>query len=85
MLRVVAPVDHRYPELTLDVRVTLPPAQKVVTPEAVIVGVAGMGLTVTVVAREAGLRQAYEFVTCTVKLPVVFTEILCENSPFDQR
>jgi hypothetical protein len=66
MLRVVAPVDHRYAELTLDVRVTLPPAQNVVAPEAVIVGVAGIGLTVTVVASEAVLRQPNELVTCTV-------------------
>jgi len=66
MARVVAPVDHKYPELTLDVRVTLPPVQKVVKPEAVMVGVAGVGLTVTEVAREAVLRQPNVFVTCTV-------------------
>lgn len=66
MLRVIAPVDHRYPELTLDVSVTLPPAQRVVVPEAMIVGVVGMGFTVTVVAREGGLRQLNEFVTRTV-------------------
>lgn len=66
MLRVVAPVDHRYTELTLDVSVTLPPAQRVVAPEAVIVGVAGTGLTVIVVGSEAGLRQLNEFVTRTV-------------------
>ncbi len=66
MLRVVAPVDHRYPELTLDVSVTLPPAQNDVKPEAVMVGVTGVGLTVTEVAREAVLRQPNVLVTCTV-------------------
>jgi hypothetical protein len=66
MLRVVAPVDHRYAELMLDVSVTLPPAQKVVAPEAVIVGVTGMGFTVTVVGSDAVLRQPNELVTCTV-------------------
>ncbi len=66
MFRVVAPVDHKYVEAKLEVRVTLPPEQKVVAPEGVIVGVAGTGLTVTVVASEAGLRQPNEFVTCTV-------------------
>lgn len=66
MLGVVAPVDHEFPELTLDVSVTLPPAQKVIGPEAVIVGVAGMGLTFTVVASEAGLKHPNVFVTCTV-------------------
>jgi len=38
------------PVALLDVSVTLPPAQNVVVPPAVIVGVAGFGLTVTVVA-----------------------------------
>lgn len=66
MVRVVAPVDHRYAALTLEVSVMLPPAHNVVDPEAVIVGVAGIGLTVTVVASEAGLRHPNEFVTCTV-------------------
>jgi hypothetical protein len=57
MLRVVAPVDQRYDVLTDDVSVTLLPAQIDVDPEAVIVGVAGNGLTVTVVASEGRLRQ----------------------------
>ena len=38
------------PVALLDVSVTLPPAQNVVGPPGVIVGVAGTGLTVTVVA-----------------------------------
>ena len=52
MLLVVAPLDHRYDVLTDDVSVTLLPAHIAVAPEAVIVGVAGSGLTTMVVARE---------------------------------
>jgi hypothetical protein len=66
MLWLVAPVDHRLPDAELDVNVTLPPAQNVVGPPAVIVGVAGNGFTVTKVAAEAPLRHPLAFVTCTV-------------------
>jgi xanthosine utilization system XapX-like protein len=45
------------PLALLDVRVTLPPAQNVVGLSGVIVGVAGIGFTVTVVALEAALMQ----------------------------
>ena len=51
---VVAPVDHTLPLAALDVSVTLPPAQNVVGPEAVIVGVAGVGSTVTFLVAFAG-------------------------------
>jgi hypothetical protein len=47
MLDVVAPVDHKYVVPALEVKVTLPPVQKVVGPPAVIVGVPGSALTVT--------------------------------------
>jgi hypothetical protein len=47
MLWVVAPVDQRYVVPELDVNVTVPPAQKVNGPPAVIVGVAG-GLVVVI-------------------------------------
>ena len=66
MLCVVAPVDHKYVVPALDVSVTLPPAQKVVGPEAVIVGAAGKLLTVTITGSEAGLSHPFEFVTLTV-------------------
>ena len=66
MLAVVAPVDHKYDVPALDVRVTLPPAQNVNGPPAVIVGVAGRVLTVTVVCDEAGEVQPAAFVTCTL-------------------
>ena len=52
---VVAPVDHRYVDPSLDVKVTLPPVQKVNGPPAVIVGVAGIVLTVTAVAADGAL------------------------------
>ena len=45
------------PLALLEVRPTLPPLQKVVGPPGVIVGVGGMGLTVTVVAAEGALGQ----------------------------
>jgi hypothetical protein len=50
----------------LDVSVTLPPAQNVVGPEAVIVGVAGSALTVTAVAFDGMLRHPLALVTWTV-------------------
>jgi hypothetical protein len=45
------------PLAPLDVRVTLPPLQKVVGPPGVIVGVAGVAFTVTDVAGEGALGQ----------------------------
>lgn len=63
ILRVVAPVDQRYDVLTDEVSVTLLPAQMAVGPDAVIVGVAGSGFTVTVFGSEAVLRHPYVFVT----------------------
>ena len=47
------------------VRVTLPPAQNVVGPPAVMVGVAGNGLTVTTVGADVAV-QPLPSVTCTV-------------------
>ena len=45
---------------------TLPPAQNVVGPDAVMVGVAGRALTVTVVAADGILRHPLALVTWTV-------------------
>jgi hypothetical protein len=59
----VAPVDHKYVVPALEVKVTLPPAQKVVGPPAVIVGVVGKAFTVTTVAAEAKLWHPAAFVT----------------------
>ena len=66
ILAVVAPFDHRYKVPALEVRVTLPPAQKVSGPPAVIVGVAGAALTVTPVAAEGALWHPAALVTWTV-------------------
>ena len=55
---VVAPLLQRLLFGVEDVSVTLPPAQKVVGPDGVIVGTGGFGLTVTVVAA----RQMMGFV-----------------------
>jgi len=62
----VAPVDHKYPEAALDVSVTLPPMQNVVSPEADIVGVAGKAFTVTDVTSDGRLWHPFVSVTLTV-------------------
>jgi hypothetical protein len=60
------PLRYHWLPLALDdVSVTLPPAQNVVGPPGVIVGVAGIGLTVTLVADDAALLQPL-VVTMTV-------------------
>ena len=82
---VVTPVDHKYELPVLEVKVTLPPAQKVVDPLAVIVGVAGAGFTVTVVPALAALEQPEAFVTRTVYVPEVETTIDCVVAPVDHK
>ena len=62
---VVAPVDQTFPLTEEDVNTTLPPAQKVNGPPAVIVGVAGTELTVTVVPADVADVQP-AVVTATV-------------------
>ena len=47
---------HTLPVALLLVKVTLPPAQKVVEPPAMIVGVVGSGFTVTVVPELVALQ-----------------------------
>ena len=59
---VVAPFDQVFPVADEEVRVTEPPAQKVVGPPAVIVGAAGSGFTVTVVAADAEVQPLAETV-----------------------
>jgi hypothetical protein len=51
------PGVQKLPEVVLLVNVTDPPAQNVVGPEAVIVGVEGNGLTVTVTGAEGAEVQ----------------------------
>lgn len=60
---VVAPVDQVLPVAEEEVNVTEPPVQKVVDPLAVIVGVAGVGFTVTSVAAEVAEQEPLKTVT----------------------
>ena len=60
---VVAPFDHVFPLAEEEVNVTEPPAQNVVGPPAVMVGVAGSGFTVTVVATDVDKQEPFETVT----------------------
>ena len=55
MLAVVSPPDHKLLVPALEARVTLPPAQKVVGPPVVMVGVDGKAFTVTTMADETAL------------------------------
>ena len=56
MLWEVEPVLHVLPIGLLLVKVTLPPAQKVRGPPALIVGAAGFGFTVTLMAALVALQ-----------------------------
>jgi hypothetical protein len=60
---VVAPFDQVFPVAELEVKVTDPPEQKVVGPPAEIVGVVGVGLTVTTVEAEVDEHVPSEKVT----------------------
>ena len=60
---VVAPFDQVFPVAELEVKVTEPPEQKVVGPPAEIVGVVGVGLTVTTVEAEVDEHVPSEKVT----------------------
>ena len=80
---VISPVDQTLPVAADEVRTTEPPAQKVVVELAVIVGVAGTGLTVTEVEAETPEAQP-EAMTSTEKLPEVVTVIDCVVSPVGQ-
>ena len=57
-----------------EVKLTLPPSQKAIGPPAVMVGVAGNGVTVTVVPAEVAEVQP-PVVTATVYVPPVETVI----------
>ena len=81
---VVAPFDQPFPVAEEEVNTTFPPEQKVVEPPAEIVGVAGIGFTVTTVAAEIG-EVHKPLSTKTVNVPEVETVIDCVVSPVDQR
>jgi hypothetical protein len=65
MLVPVAVVDQVFPEAALDVNTTDPPMQKVVALPAEIEGVAGNGLTLTLIAVEVAW-QPFTSVSVTV-------------------
>ena len=71
---MVAPVDQTFPVAEDEVRVTLPSSQKAVGPPAVMVGVTGNGVTVTVVPAEVAELQP-PVITATVYVPPVETVI----------
>ena len=64
MACVLAPLLQTLPVAALEVKITLPPLQKVVAPLAEIVGVAGNAFTVTAVALEVA-EQPFPLVTIT--------------------
>ena len=74
MLCTVAPVLHRLPVVLLLMSCVLEPVQKLRTP--LIVGMAGMVSSVTTLLALVELQPA-PFVTTTVYVPPVVTEILC--------
>jgi hypothetical protein len=78
----VAPFDQVFPVAEDEVSVTEPPVQNVIGPLAVIVGVAGSGFTVTVVAADTDEHDPLE--TVTVYEPLAETVIDCVVAPFDQ-
>ncbi|MNU79314.1 hypothetical protein D3C71_689280 [compost metagenome] len=79
---VVPPFDQVFPVVADDVKTTEPPAQNVVGPPAVIVGTAGSGFTVTVVATDVAEQTPFE--TVTVYVPLAVTVIIWVVAPFDQ-
>lgn len=80
---VVAPFDQVFPVAAEDVKVTLPPWQNVVAPEAEIVGVTVFGVTVTVIPAEVAEIHV-PLLTETEYVPDSETVMNCVVAPFDQ-
>jgi len=80
---VVAPFDHIYVPPGEDVSITESPKQKVVGPLGVMVGGAGMVLTVTAVGALVALHPLV--VSVTVYEPVIDAMIDWVVSPFDHK
>ena len=78
---VVAPVDQRLFVGDDEVKTTVPPAQNVVGPFAVTVGVVGIGFTTTVVFVEEAWQKPVE--TVTEYDPELLTVIDCVVAPVD--
>ena len=59
----MAPFDHVFPEALDEVNVTEPPEQNVVAPPADIVGVEGIGFTVTVSRLDVAVHDPFVLLT----------------------
>jgi hypothetical protein len=79
----MAPLFQRYEAAGEEVNTTEPPAQNVVGPLGVTVGV-GFGLTVTFTGAEVALHPLPS-VTSTVYDPATVTNMLCEICPLLHR
>jgi hypothetical protein len=79
---VDSPVDHVFPNVELEVNVTLPPEQKDIGPLAEIVGVFGVGFTVIVIPADVAEQPALP--TVTVYVPELETVIVFVVAPVDQ-
>jgi len=84
MACVVAPFDHAYADPADAVSVTEPPAQNVVGPLGVIVGVDGAAFTVTFITALVAL-QPLAFVIVTLYAPLPFATIDCVVASFDHK
>ena len=80
---MVAPFDQVLPVADEEVNTTFPPWQNVVAEPALIVGVAGVGLTVTIVPVDAADEQL-PLLTETEYVPDAKTVIDCVVAPVDQ-
>lgn len=69
----------------VDVKSTDPPAQKVVAPEAEMVGAAGNGFTVTDTLALVEELHPFASVTVTSNVPEVVTVIACVVAPVDHK
>lgn len=80
---VVEPFDHRKSPVPEAESCTDPPWQKVSGPLADIMGVPGLGFTVTIVDCETAEMQPSVLVTVREKLPLAETVMLWVVAPFD--
>ena len=80
ILWLVSPVLHTLFALALEVRVMLLPSQNMVDPLAVIVGLGGMGFTVTTTGSEVAV-QPKVLLTVRLKLPLLFTKMYWPVAP----
>jgi hypothetical protein len=83
ILRVLAPLDHKYVLASEAVSTTLSPSQKVVLPLAVTTGVIGRSVTVTFILSEAALSQEAALTVVSQYSPLSPTVMLLVVAPVD--